>query len=189
MAPLQLLAGIIGISANVPLFLGIVHSRIEQSFAAFMLWALLDTIAAVTTIFQHGNYMLPLGYSFTASAIAIALVVKKQLRWSYVETLTSFLVLICLAIWFFVGDEAGTIASSLAVIIAGIPQAVEIYKKPQSLPFWVYLAYLVAAILSFLGGKTWTVEERFYSGSVIFLTLGIILISFRKVPQPIPSAH
>ena len=185
MDPLQLIAGIIGFSANIPLFIGICRNKIDQSFATFMLWALLDAIATITTILQHGNYLLPLGYSFTAAAITIALIVKKKITWSWVESLTALLVLVCLVLWYTIGDKAGTVASSLAVVIATIPQAVDTYKKPEKTPAGIYFIYFLAATLSFIAGKTWTVEERFYSGSVIFLTAVIILFSMRKVIKPV----
>jgi hypothetical protein len=184
MDPLQIIAAIIGIGANIPLFIGIYKNKVEQSFAAFMLWALLDIIAATTTILQHGNYMLPLGYAFTASAIAILLVVKKQTNWSWVESTTSLLVLACLIIWYMAGDKAGTIASSLAVVIAAIPQGVDTFKKPESTPTNIYFWFVVANVLSFIAGKSWTVEERFYSGCVVFLTIVLFIFSMKKTkPQ------
>lgn len=180
MDPLQILAAVIGIGANIPLFIGIYKNKIEQNFAAFMLWGLLDIIAATSTIFQGGNYMLPLGYGFTATTIAILLVFKKQVTWSWVETITAILVFACLIIWYMAGDKAGTIASSLAVVIAAIPQGVDTFKKPESTPTGIYSLFVVANVLSFIAGKSWTIEERFYSGCVVFLTIVLVVFSMRK---------
>src|ERR1035437_856764 len=131
---LQLVAGIIGIVASIPLLFGIYKNKVELNFAAFMLWALLDAIAAITIILQHGNYKLVLGYAFSASIVAISLAIKKQVKWSWIETLTTGLVVICLFIWYKSGDKAGTIVSSLAVIIASIPQIIETFLKPEKTP-------------------------------------------------------
>lgn len=178
--PLQIIAATIGIGANIPLFIGIYRNKIEQSFAAFMLWGLLDIIAAVSTIFQKGNYMLPLGYALTATTIAILLAIKKQINWSRVETITSIMVMICLVLWYINGDKIGTIASSLAVVIAAIPQGVDTFKKPESTPTGIYLLFVLANLLSFIGGKSWSIEERFYSGCVVFLTIVLVIFSMRK---------
>jgi hypothetical protein len=175
------IAGIICMAAYIPLSVGIVKNKVEQSFAAFMLWGMLDTIASITTIVQEGNFWLPLGNAVGASAIALLLLVKRQASWSWIESMTFFLVIICLMIWYTSGEQAGIVASSLAVVIASIPQVVDTYKKPTSTPAGAYLIFLSANILSFVGGKNWTIEERFYSGCSVFLCIVILLLTRRKV--------
>jgi hypothetical protein len=177
---LQVLAGILGIIAYLPLINGILKSKIEQSFAAFMLWGLLDTIATITTILEGGNFWLPLSNAVGANIMAILLVVKKQVSWSWIETMTSMLVVICLIVWFTAGETAGIIASSLAVVIASIPQMVDTFKSPGATPTGPYVMFLIANIVSFIGGKEWTVAERFYPACSIFLCVVIVLFSLKK---------
>jgi hypothetical protein len=174
------IAGIICIAAYIPLIIGIVKNKVEQSFAAFMLWGMLDTIAATTTILQGGNFWLPLGYAIGSLTVALILVAKKQVSWSWIESMTFFLVIMCVVIWYTSGERAGIIASSLAVVIASVPQTVDTYKKPAATPTGPYLIFLSANILSFLAGKNWTIEERFYPGCAVFLCVIILLVTRRK---------
>ncbi|GAB3226735.1 hypothetical protein [Spirosoma arcticum] len=179
------IAGLIGLSGYVVLFVGLLKTKIEQSFAAFMLWAMLDIIATITTILEEGNYWLALGNAAGSTAITGLLVIKKQVSWSWIETMTALLVLVCLVIWFTTGEKAGLIASSLAVIMASVPQLVATYKKPWTTPTAIYVVFLIAAILSFIAGKSWTIEQRFYSGCAVFLCSVIVLFSLRKAHKSV----
>lgn len=174
------IAGIICVVAYIPLAVGITKSSVEQSFAAFILWAMLDTIATITTLLEDGNFWLPFTYASGSTIIALLLVLKKQITWSRIETVTSILVVICLVIWFTAGERAGIIASSIAVVIASLPQMVDTFKKPQATPLVPYLIFLSANVLSFIAGRSWTIEERFYPGCAIFLCAVIVLLTRRK---------
>lgn len=179
---LQALAGVIGIGAYLILILSLLKTKMEQSFAAFLLWAMLDGIAAITSVLSDGNYWLPMSNAIGSAAITILLVFKKQVRWSRVETMTTILVIICIVVWQTAGERAGIIASSLAVVIASIPQMVETYNKPEATPISAYIVFLVANILSFFAGNSWTIEERFYAACSIFLTAVIVIFTLRKKP-------
>lgn len=173
-------AGIIGIVAYLLLIGGIMKSNVRQSFVAFLLWAMLDTIATITTIINDGNYWLPLSNALGSAIVAILLALKKQVSWSWIETTTAILVIICLNVWYFTGAEEGIIASSLAMVIASIPQILDTYKNPAETPTLVYCIFLAANILSFIAGKEWTIEERFYPGCAVFLCAVIVLLSLKK---------
>jgi hypothetical protein len=177
---LQMVAGIVGFCAYIPLIVGILKDTAKQSFAAFFLWTLLDAIATITTFLADGNYGLPLSNVVGSSAMVVLLIVKRQMSWSWIENMTAMLVFICLAVWYTAGEEAGIIASSLAVLMASIPQMAETYKTPQRTPVFPYLIFLTANILSFIAGQSWTIEERFYAGCSIFLCVVIIALAARK---------
>lgn len=177
---LQVLSGAIGIVAYVLLIIALLHTKTEQSFAAFLLWALLDLIAAVTTILADGNYGMALANAIGSTVITVLLIIKKQVSWSWVESMTATLVVICLIVWYAAGEKAGIIASSLAVVIASVPQMVDTYKKPEATPTLIYLVFLTAYIVSLIAGKAWTIEERFYPCCSIFLSVVIVIFSVRK---------
>lgn len=177
---LQLLGGVIGLLSYGILIVALFKTKTEQSFAAFFLWALLDLIATITTIIQGGNYWLALSNVIGSTTIFIILIFKKQVSWSWIETLTAFLVVVCLIVWYTTGERAGIIASSLAVVIASIPQMVDTYKKPESTPTSSYLVFTVGNIISLIGGRAWTIEERFYPACSIFLCVIIVAFSLRK---------
>ena len=177
---LQLIAGIVAFLAYIPLAFGIFRDTAKQSFAAFLLWAMLDTIAVVTTWIEQGHHWLALGNVIGSTVITVLLIVKKQVSWSRIESITALLVIICLAIWYSMGETAGIIASSLAVLIASFPQMVETYRNPSGTPQTAYMIFLCGNILSLFAGREWTIEERFYAACSTFLCAVILLLSTGK---------
>lgn len=175
---LQLAAGIIGICAYVPMTIGILRNTARQSFAAFFLWGLLDTIAMLSALFQGGNYWLAASNVAGATTIATLLLLKKQFEWSLTETLTCLLVAICLLIWYQAGNVGAIIASSVAVVLAGIPQMAHSWRNPRDTPVISYATWLTANVLSFFAGKAWTIEERFYAACSVLLCLSILFITW-----------
>ena len=177
---MQVLAGSIGIIAYGFLIYAIVKSDSEQSFAAFLLWGMLDSIATITTVIEHGNFWLPLSNAIGSTVIAILLILKKQVSWSLVETLTASLVVTCLIVWYTSGEAAGIVASSLAVVFASVPQMKDTWVEPVSTPKGAYFVFLTANVLSFISAKDWSLQEIFYPSFSIFLTVVILSFSFRK---------
>jgi len=95
--------------------------------------------------------------------------------------MVTVLVIACMVIWCLVNSRAATIASSSALLIAGIPQLVDAWKRPEEMPFLVYISYVLANGLSTAGGKNWSVEERFYPATATVLCfLFVIVIFIRK---------
>lgn len=177
---LQVAGGVVGLVAYVFLIIALMRSSTEQSFAAFLLWAMLDLIATITTIIEGGNYWLALSNAIGSTVITLLLIRKKQVSWSWIESATATLVVVCLVVWYTTGEQAGIIASSLAVLLASIPQMVDTYKKPEATPTRAYLVFLVANIISFVAGSAWTIEERFYQACGIVLCVVIAGFSMRK---------
>jgi hypothetical protein len=177
---LQVTGGIIGLVAYAFLIVALLRSHTEQSFAAFLLWALLDVIAATTTIIEGGNYWLALSNAIGSTIITLILVWKRQVAWSRVESMTAFLVFVCLFVWYYSGERAGIVASSLAVVVASIPQMVDTFKKPESTPVLPYLIFTTANIVSLIGGTDWSIEERFYQCCSTLLCVFIVAFSLRK---------
>jgi hypothetical protein len=177
---LQVVGAGISLLAFVILIVEIMGSKALQSFAAFMLWAMLDSIATITSLIEGGNFWLPLANAFGSGIIAGLLMFKKQITWGRVESFTSVLVLICLFIWLMAGGKAAIVASSLAVLIASAPQMVDTYKKPAATPATAYLVFLAANLLSLFAGRSWTIEERFYQACSVLLTVVIVIFCGRR---------
>ncbi|MBC7934715.1 MAG: hypothetical protein H7Y86_05060 [Rhizobacter sp.] len=181
---LQIIAGIIGFITYCFLCFKILKSKAEQNFAAFLLWAILSIITTITVSIEEGNYWLSLGNVLGETAIAILLIVKKKIAWKWIETLTALLVIICLVIWFFAGEKAAIVSSSLATIIASVPQMASTYKKPSQTPTGIYVSFLLANLLSLYAGKSWTIEERFYPASAVVICLVIAIFSIKAFYKP-----
>jgi hypothetical protein len=178
---LQLAAGIIGFGAYIPLTIGIINNTARQSFAAFFLWGLLDSIAMISSVLQHGNFWLAASNVAGTFSIAGLLLYKRQFEWSRTETITSALVIICLIVWYSAGNTGAIVASSVAVVIAGIPQMAHTQRRPQDTPKTVYMIWLLANTLSLFAGRAWTIEERFYAVCGLVLCSSILGIAWMGV--------
>ncbi len=173
-------SSIIAICLYVPLCLQIFSGKTVQNFATWMLWAILDAIAAAATISQEGNFLLPLAYSVGSTLVTLSILKSKNFKWTWFETMDTFMVGICLVIWHNSGARTAIIASTMAVVIAGLPQTVESLKKPREQPFLIYLGFFTTSILTTIGGKDWSVEERFYGYSCAVMGLVILIFVIQK---------
>lgn len=177
------LGSFIAIFLYYPLVSGILQGKIEQSFATWILWVSLDLIALISIILQSGNYLLLVVYCAGGTIVIISLVYKKQFKWTRFETFILFLVIACLIIWAISGSKMVTISSTLAVVISGIPQFAESWKKPDLQTSYIYAGCVLANGFSFLGGKSWSIEERFYPGACAILCFCIAMTILRKKEQ------
>lgn len=177
---LQLLGAIIGLSANIPLLIGIYKNKVEQNFVTWTLWFFLDFISVTTIFLQDGNYYLPLVYTIGSFSVACLVAFKKQFTWTWIETLVTILVFICIIVWWKIGPRAATIASVAAMVIASIPQIYATALRPSMAPTKIYLLFCLASILSLLGGTEWSVEQKLYPAGILSFALLITILSMRK---------
>ncbi len=175
-----LIGAVIAVLAYIPLTVNVWQRKITQNFATYALWGALDTIAAATIFLTNGNFLLPAMYSILSFSVLVAILRARTFSWTWFETLTSALVIVCIIIWAVSGDRAATIASAIAVAIASIPQLVDFWKKPREAPLLTYVAFTAANGISILAGKDWSVEERFYPTVCTIATTLFIFAAARK---------
>ncbi|MBU6427211.1 hypothetical protein KGQ27_03165 [Patescibacteria group bacterium] len=180
------LSSLIALLLYYPLISGILKGEIKQSVATWILWVSLDTIALVSIIMQKGNYLLLVFYCTCGTIVTLSLVYKRLFSWTRFESFVLGLVVICLVVWGLSGSRWATIASTIAVCISGAPQIRDSWRTPDRTTGLIYMGYVLANSLSFFGGKTWTIEERFYPGMMALLCLTIATASFRKKDQKSP---
>ena len=179
--PCIALSSIIAIVLYYPLCKGILSTdpkkKIEQNVATWILWTALDLIAAITIYKNDGNFVLVTAYVAGGTVTSCCILRSCKISWTWVETLSTGLVAICLVVWSIYGSMATVIVSSIAVVIATIPQVVSAWKKPEDNPFLIYIGYIIANTLSLIGGKEWSIEERYYpalcTGACLVTTLCI----------------
>jgi len=175
------LAGsVIGIVCYVPLCLAILRGKVKQNLATWVLWALLDGIAAASIFYQHGNYLLIAAYTLGSTVTSLSILRSKNFKWTLFHTMVSLLVAACIVVWAISGAYVATIASTTAVIIAGIPLVVDCYRKPEENPFLTYLGFLTANALATMGGKEWSVPERLYPAACVVYGVITVLLVARK---------
>lgn len=166
----------------------LISSKAKQNLGTWILWTILDAIAAGTLIVQHGNYLLPVAYTIGSTVVVICIIKSKNFEtWTLFESFITLLVIVCIVVWASSGAKVATIASSLALVIAGAPQLRESYRRPWDTPILIYAGYFLANSLATLGGKNWSIEERFYPACAGIYCLLVAIVAVRKlwIKQPI----
>lgn len=175
-----LMGAAIAALAYLPLIIGTWRKQTELNFGTYLLWSALNAITTLPTVLAGGNYLLSAIYLACSLAVLAGIIKTGGFKWTRVETATTWLVLVCLLIWALGGGRAAIVASTLGVVLASIPQLVDFWKQPSTVPVKVFVLFTIANGLSIFGGNAWTIEERFYSTSCTILTLGFVLVAARK---------
>jgi len=185
---LKLAGGIGGLALYVPLAVRMIKDGgAGQSFATWLLWAALDTILTISLFLQHGNYLLPLGYASGGIALMILLLAKGRFAWSRMDGVFLVLVVGCLVGWKLGGSRTATVATTLGICLAGIPGLVELWRNPQRKVGYIWGGYVLANGLSFLGGTSMTLEERFSPAVFAVFSALMVVAGFRKRPAAGPE--
>lgn len=180
---LKVCDGALALLMYVPLVRGTLRDRgTGQSFAMWALWAILDSTVTISLIVQRGNFWLPLGLAAGSVTLAVLLLAKGRFSWSWLETAILVLVLVCLAVWRFSGPKWAAVATTAAIVIAGIPGMVELWRNPQPALGRIWLGYTIANLLALWGGLNWTLEERFAPGVFAVQTVAFVAIACRPNP-------
>ena len=188
-----LASGIVAALTYVPFCRQIKNGKTIQNLPTWVLWTVLDVIIAASIIANGGNFVLSAVYAIGSGASAFFIFKSKsKFSWTWFETMVAVLVLASMVVWYFSGSKVATVASTLAMVIAGIPQLVDAWKKPWEMPpLAIYSGYVAASLLSVAGGKSWTVEERLFPVAACVLCLFIVIFSLRKFwikPAGLPDA-
>src|ERR1700722_13255992 len=70
-----------------------------QSFSTWLLWSILDSILAASTMIRHGNYFSPLGYAIGGWILTALLISRNRFEWGRLDSAVLVLVLGCLIGW------------------------------------------------------------------------------------------
>jgi hypothetical protein len=181
---LKISGGLLALLMIIPLVVSAVRQNgAGQSFAMWALWALLDTTVTVSLIVQRGNFWLTAGFALGSLVLAAVLLAKGRFAWSWVESLIAALVVVCLAIWTLSGPQVATVATTGAIVIAGVPGMIALWRSPQRAQALVWAGYTVANLLALVGGTAWSIEERFAPAVFAVQTLALMAIGLRGKPE------
>ena len=154
--------------------------KVQQSFTTWVLWGLIEIILAGALIVTHGNYLIALVYALGSLAVSAFLYLYSERKWESLDTFVALLAVVCMVVWYCSGSYNAVIASTTAVVIATIPMLLHCYEQPWQSPIEVYVGFVFSSLLATLGGKTWTVEDRFYPATCFALGVLIVAILSRK---------
>jgi len=178
---LRISSGVLALLMYVPFVMRALKDGGEgQSFAMWALWAVLDTTMTFSLIVQGGNFLLTAGFSIGSIVLALILLAKGRATWSWFETSILVLVMVCLTVWKVSGPKMATIATTAAILIAGIPGAIELWRHPQPAVGRLWGGYAIANLLALFGGHSWTIEERLAPGVFVLQTLFMFAIGYRR---------
>lgn len=189
MNPLALAGALLALAMYLPLCISMLKAGVKQNLATFLLWGILDAIAAGSSFLEGGNYMLPTFYVLGCISVIACIVRIGNIQWTLVEWLCSALVVICIVVWSFLGNEPAIVVSTIALAIAGLPQLWDTWRRPHEAAPLIYLGFTVANGLTVLAGKDWTIAERFYpSVCTVLTTLFVLFAARRWFQKPVTAA-
>ncbi|HEU6447555.1 MAG TPA: hypothetical protein VFV23_03865 [Verrucomicrobiae bacterium] len=173
---LRIAGGVGTLLMFIPMAMEIVKRGGEgQSFATWLLWAMLDSILSISTILKHGNFLLPLGYAIGGWALTVLLLAKSRFAWGKLDSIVLVFVVGCLVGWKIGGARTAIICATLATSLATIPGLVELWRKPAHSIGNIWAGYALTNTLSFFGARAMTVEESFTPA--IFTTLSVLMVA------------
>lgn len=184
---IELLGGLIALSAYFLLANEIRNEPRKYNAASMFLWAIVDAMVGISIYLESGNYILAGFFVLGSYTMGIILWSHKKFSLNEKEICIIVLIIICGCIWKFSGNISATIATSIATILAGIPQYLDTRKNPphkNSITIWIL--FCTGSIVSFLAGDGWDIRPfiltRLFPLANILIS-GAIIISILNPKQ------
>lgn len=153
---------------------------IEQNLATWLSWVLLDVVAGLSLYVQGGNWPLLVAYVVGGITIVLCIVKSAKFDWGNVEKICFALVIICIVLWKLFGPQYATVVSTIGVAIAFLPQAKDVFLRPEKNPVEIFTGFTVVNALATVAGKSWTIEERLYPAVCTSLCIVLVVLCFKK---------
>ncbi len=87
---------------------------------------------------------------------------------------------ICTLIFMYAEPYYSTIAGTVAINIASVPQVVSTIKKPEHTPPGPYLLFAISALLAIIAAPAWTVGDRLFPVSAFLFCMLIFSLALRR---------
>jgi|GEM_PF-7131176 len=154
------------------------------NLATWFLWFAIDF--AVIASLKKAKRPFELMVVFTVGTGIIALIGtvnyllgRAVFEWGIAETLVVFAVIVALIIWWNTSDNIGVLATSSAMVIAGIPTWINAYDKPweQSVVFWTMSG--LACLFTYVGSPR-TLYDRFMPACGVFANSIILSLALTR---------
>lgn len=147
----------------------------------FLLWASLSLVLALTLRKEGYAWLLPAAWLFSDALVGVVLMTKfdQKITWSQHDIAVAVMVVICTVAWLTTKTWVSTVFCTTALMLAAIPQTVDIYHHPEHASTKVWAAYFVSNAMAFFGGKKWCVEDRLAAGASTVLCALMVFLSLR----------
>ena len=178
----NVLAVSIGIATSFLLCIAIVRGEKGQSpsFASFFIWGIINGIIASASYVQGGNYVLVSVYTVTSFLTAGVVLLKSGCSWSTSNTKVLLCAVGSMVIWYFSGPWWAMVASTTALMLAGIPQLEKIDQDPDSQKWWPWASFALANFCSIWAKEEWSVPQRLYPTCTFLFSVLLVRNIIRK---------
>ncbi len=173
---------VLGIIPQFMVMWGIYKRTMKLSFSTYFIWFLLNLIITTASFLAHGNYSLSLSFVLLNLLIALmVLATERQVVFPTWERFIALLCVVCMGVWYATSGAYAVVAASLAVFIAGVPQFAVVYKHPKLTSTMVWFLATLAGLFAVLGGKEWSIVERFYPTTFfLYGLIGLLITVVQK---------
>jgi len=129
-----------------------------------------------STPLDGGGFPILLGSAVGSFIMFIILLYQKKIIWTWLETMISVLITICIITWILKGPHESVKLGIASEIIVGIYLIIKTYKCPvYKYNLTGYLLFLLASIITTLSAPNWSLPHVGYSISEIIITTIIII--------------
>jgi hypothetical protein len=156
--------------------------------ASWLMWAVLDSLLFITTLANHKPGWLPGAWVIGSASVTFALFVRGKWSWSYKETICASCAAIATGVWLHYGAFTGLIAGIFAMNIAGVPNFIDMCRKPvrESWPVWFFTA--VACLFTLLGSD-WSFEGSTLAATGMIVNGALAVIVLSKDERPVHARY
>lgn len=141
---------------------------------SFLLWSSLSLVSAIVLLrAKNGGHTLMFAYWLSDLSVGVSAWIKTgKIRFGYFEAFIVVLIMVCVFLWLWCEKrnnlKPSVIANASALMIAGIPQFLDIFRDPSSVSLVICWLYLIISAFSYIGEKP-TLNARLIPGlSVIY---------------------
>jgi hypothetical protein len=177
---LSLAGGLLFAATTIAFAVTLLMRDIPQNIASWTTWTVLDILVVASTV-AAGNKRPWLQICMTvADSLIVFIIIKKGIwHWDAVETISTCGATLALYFWWKFGPKSAVVATTIAVVIAGIPTVHDAWLKPALASWWMWAGTSVACLLSTVGAKAWTIEDRLFPIVCLIFNLIMFILVIR----------
>jgi len=175
---LQTIGGVLSFLSILSFAVMLTVEDVPQNIVTWILWFLLDVVVMLSII-ASGNKRpwLAMSFVFGAFSVSLILISKGMWKWGLVETLAVSGCVFSLIVWKAIGPKAAIIASTMAMLIAGLPATYDAWMFPNPASWWLWTGVAFGGLLNIFGAKGWTIQDSFLPiGSFLYNILMTVLV-------------
>jgi hypothetical protein len=173
-------AGIaLAIAGYVVILCGVMQKNLPMNAVTFLLYVIINWITVKNIQALGGNADVLYMFTIGSGATFLALLYKKQFKWTHLETFISFLIAICVVVWLIIGPEATVIAGATSAGLANVPLLVQSWKNPDKDTTKIWIIFFLCNLCFFKAAKNWNIEEILYPIVAGSFCLPMVIASLR----------